>query len=223
MMPNGTVAGAPNASGRQMSVTAIALPNTFQMPDASAFAQQATANNPTTGPTQMATPTQQIQPMPPAQFQQPVTGAQPIFQTAQPAANTGAAVMQPAQPNPFQPAVMPAAPRPTLPTVAGPVMYSPQRPGFAMPQVGSQYTTQQAMLTQPAQPMVMQASATMPAAVSPTNTAAPQFYQPGVLTPQQQVAMPMQQAIPQQSLQQMPAAPVRAAANTQGTATIPWR
>ena len=56
-----------------------------------------------------------------------------------------------------------------------------------------------------------------------TNTAAPQFYQPAVLTPQQQVAMPMQQAIPQQSLQPMPAAPVRAAASAQGTATIPWR
>jgi hypothetical protein len=217
---------AANMPGRQMSVTSIALPNNFQMPDASAFAQPAPQTPTGAAPAQTMVPIQQQpQMMPPAQFQQPVTGVQPIYQAAQPPVTSGAALRQQVPGAQFQPGVMPATPRLSTPGVAGPVMYSPQHQGFGMPQVGSQYVNQQAAIPPAGQSMVMQASATMPGAMPMNAMPQQQAAQPMLLSPQQQVAMPVQQAIPLQNLQQLaPANALRSSTvSSPTTATIPWR
>lgn len=210
------IAGAADAagvSGRQMTVTSIALPNHFQLPEPMA-SQRTTVGMPVT--------TQGVQPRPlqPALYQQPAGGIQPIQRPVPPTLMNGGAVQQ-FQGTQMQPVSMPvAAARPTLPTIASPVVYSPSYPGGTMPRVGTPYSLSGAAPVQAAQPMM---SAGLSTQLGPPQVGGVQAAPPMAAT-QQAANATSQPLLPQQSWQQYPATnSMQSASTSPTTATIPWR
>jgi len=212
---------AATMSGRQMTVTSIALPNNFQMPDAAALQAGAAPAAPVSAPRQM------VQPISPTQYQQPV-GMQPMYPAPQPPTTNGATVM-PRMPSVQTQSGVGASQRgPVMPAVATPIMYAPPHNGLAMPMPGAQYVGQQQMTMQTAQPTMAPTGATVTVPAAPMGAYPQQqvetMQQQNVAGPAQQVAVPAQQLMPQQTWQQMPAASgLRTAVSSQSPASIPWR
>jgi hypothetical protein len=201
---------------RQMSVTSIALPNDFQLPEG-ANAQPISTDNQANRVRQVQQPTTAAQYQP--QYQQQAMPMQPVPQAAPSPMTSGAAVMQqaPIGAGHFQQATSPL-PRPTMSPVTMPGISVPQTQGFAAPVGAPQYAAQQPMMMQAAQPiMPQQPMATMP--------------QQAVTGPTRQMsAVPSQPMVPQQSYQQPgyqqspPTNGVRTAVSYgPSPATIPWR
>jgi hypothetical protein len=206
-----------NDPSRQMSVTSIALPNDFQIPAGVNPQPIAKATGQAARMSQVQQPASATQ-YQQLQYQQPVAPMQPVMQTPQAPAMTGAAVSPqiPVGAGQVQPSYA-SVPRPMIAPVIAPGITVPQSQSFTPPLTAPQFVGQQPMMTQAAQPMMQQQAL-------------------GVLPQQQMVAaptqpmgtMPTQQTIQLQGYQpqgyeQQPSANGVRTAVSYGPATIPWR
>jgi hypothetical protein len=214
------VTAGATTQNKQMSVTSIALPNNFQIPEG-------TAVQPISSPGGQAARLRQAQqPVSTAQQtqapnQQPATPMQSGMQMAQPPVMNSAAMMQQMPAAHLQ--MQQASAISQRPVVMAPVntagIYYPQNQGFAAPISTPQYVGQQAIMPPAAQPMMAPVNGAMAAPAVPMM---PQ--QPMAAVPMQQAAaMPAAQTAPQQGYQQVPAANGVRTAVSYGPATIPWR
>jgi hypothetical protein len=211
-------AGA-SAPSKQMSVTDIALPRQFQLPEGTNPQPIATASqaNRAGHMQRPASAAQYQQPF----YQQPAAAMQPVMQAVQPPVVNGAAVMQQIPPTGGQwqqPNAIGQRPV-TMTPINAPGIYVPQNQPMAAPINVPQYVGTQPIMPQAAQSM-------------------PPQYQGGMMPQQQAAAIPTQQmttmpaqqmvpqpAYPQQGYQQAPATNGVRTAVSYGPppATIPWR
>jgi hypothetical protein len=212
--------------GRQMSVTSIALPNDFQLPDGVTPMPIASASNLAGRNTQAPQPAQAVPYQ--QQYAQPASAMQPAAQTAQPPVINGAAVMQQMPVGQSQlppPNAIPQRPMMSPANMAG--VYVPQNQGFVAP-----------ISTQPGiaqQPLMAPAGGAMAVPAGPTVQMPQQQVgmmpqQPmAAMATQQMTPIPAQQMVPQQgyqqpAYQQLPTANgVRTAVSYGPPTAIPWR
>jgi hypothetical protein len=194
---SGVVSASATIPGRQMTVTSIALPEHFQVPNGPSGTRPGTS--------QPNVAAQQTAPAAPAVYQQPAGSVQPIHQTVQPPVTNGAATMQQAPVNQNLMAVNAVATR-QLPAVAAPVGI-PQNfntPRGSMPT--PQFVASQPMPMQGAQPYTSAVNNTMVVPRSPMSPFAQQPQQLSAIPQQQMATIPQQQgiAVPQQQMGMMP-------------------